>query len=91
MKINIDTLRINDKPESTLKARADVTLRYSRGSVIRIYDVRLVKGKKGIFISMPSIREGNKFKRTCEILDLNLMRALQEDMVALYEQQGGKW
>lgn len=91
MKISIDALRINGNPASTLKARADITIHYSRGSIIRIYDVRLVKGNKGIFVSMPSIRQGNKFKPTCEILDLNLMHVLQKDMIARYEQQGGNW
>lgn len=85
MKIIIDDFRLNGDPKSTLKADADITLYYSRGSVLRIYGVRLIYGRSGYFVSMPSLRRGNKFRQTCEILDLNLNGALLTEMRKLYE------
>lgn len=68
-------------------ASADITLYYTRGDIFLIHSVKLIQGRSGPFITMPTNRVGDKFHATCEILDANIVKKLRADMIKRYHAQ----
>ena len=86
MTYRIDDFRVMPRGQK-IWASADITLHYTRGDILRIHGIKLLKGRNGLFIAMPTRRIGDKFQTTCERLDMNLVRELRADMIKRYHAQ----
>lgn len=83
MTYRIDSFHVVHRGQK-VKAVADITLYYSRGDIFRICGIKLLKGRSGLFICMPTSRIGDRFQTTCEILDMNIVKELRAEMVQRY-------
>lgn len=86
MNYRIDGFRLVTSGKKVL-ASADITLYYTRGDIFLIHGVKLIQGRSGLFITMPTNRIGDKFRAACEILDANIVKKLRADMIQHYRMQ----
>lgn len=85
---------------NTLKATADVALRqetltpYGKlkdiHDTITIHEVKLVEGTKGLFLSMPTIKRGEKYWPVVVLEDEVLKRQLEAKLLQIYHQKQGE-
>lgn len=98
MKFNIKKFRVV-ADANVLKATADVTLREVQtlpdGSVGDIYeiatihDIKLVEGRDGLFLSMPSLKRKDRYYMVATFHHEPLVAEIRAEMIRLYEEQGG--
>lgn len=83
MKIEIKRIHRIDGG-TTLRAFADVCLNDS----VLIKGVRIVDGKRGLFISLPSEKaKDNKWYESVQITDINIKEQLQDAVIKAYNDE----
>lgn len=84
---------------NTLKATASVTLRqetltpYGKlkniHDTITIQEVKLVEGQKGLFLSMPTVKRGDKYWPVVVLEDEALKQQLEAELITLFSKKVG--
>lgn len=66
---------------TTLCATADLVLE----NKVCIYGIKLIRGKnKTLFLSFPTHKSGNKYVEIIAMLDSNMKKAIEQQMIDLY-------
>lgn len=87
IKILLLNFRLCKSIEATgsLRASADVQLTYSNGKkILTIRDVKIIEGKNGLFVSMPSLKRGDRYIYTCVIDEPELLQEIQKQLLGQY-------
>jgi len=86
MKVNAKITKIIDKPDSSIKAFASVTL----DGYFAVHGVKVCDGEKGLFVSMPSTSYTNssgetKYRDTFHPITKCAREALNQEVLDKYE------
>ena len=85
MKVNAKITKINDKPNSSIKAFASVTL----DGRFAVHGVKVCGGEKGLFVSMPSTSYTSngetKYRDTFHPISKEAREALTREVLNKYE------
>lgn len=83
MKITDVRVRTIDKEDIKMKAVASITI---DGEFV-IHDIKVIESDKGLFIAMPSKRDGEgKFKDICHPIKTETRNEIQEMILKKYEE-----
>ena len=86
MKITAEVSRLFGDREDMLKAATNIILEDDKDRIV-IKNVRVIKGKNGLFISLPARRNvKNEFKEICYPLSADLRERMSAAVLAAYEQ-----
>lgn len=83
--MNITDIRIRptEKADSKMKALASITL---DGEFV-IHDIKIINSEKGLFVAMPSKRDGNgDFKDIAHPIKTSVRQYLQDAVIAKYNE-----
>ena len=86
MKVNAKITKIVDKPDSSLKAFASVTL----DGYFAVHGIKVCEGENGLFVSMPSTSYSNsngetKYRDTFHPITKGAREALTQKVLEKYE------
>ena len=85
MKVNAKITKIIDKPDSSIKAFASVTL----DGYFAVHGIKVCDGEKGLFVSMPSISYTSngetKYRDTFHPITKGARDALNQEVLDKYE------
>jgi stage V sporulation protein G len=79
--MEITEVRVSISDDKKIKAYASVTF----DNVLVIHGIKVLDGKKGIFVAMPSKRVGDKFKDLVHPLNTNFRKIVQEKILSEFE------
>lgn len=83
--MNITDVRIRpvEKEDSKMKAVASITI---DGEFV-VHDIKVVESEKGLFIAMPSKKDGNgEYKDIAHPINTATRKRIQEKVIAKYEE-----
>lgn len=78
--MEITDVRIFISDDKKIKAYVSLTL----DNALVIHGIKILSGRKGIFIAMPSKRCGDKYKDLVHPLNTNFRRLIQEKILLEY-------
>lgn len=85
MKVNAKITKLIDKPESSIKAFASVTL----DGYFAVHGIKVCEGEKGLFVSMPSTSYTSngetKYRDTFHPITKGAREALNQEVLDKYE------
>lgn len=91
MKIGIKNFKLTGPAAGTLRATADVQLAYSNGrKLLTIRDAKVIEGKEGLFVSLPSIKRGERYLHIVVVEDLELEEKIKTLLLGQYVLEAGK-
>lgn len=62
MRVTIKNFKLAGPAAGTLRATADVQLTHSNGKkLLTIREAKVIEGKEGLFVSLPSIKRGERY------------------------------
>lgn len=79
--MEITEVRVSISDDKKIKAYASVTF----DNVLVIHGIKILDGKKGIFVAMPSKRVGDKFKDLVHPLNTAFRKIVQEKILLEFE------
>lgn len=79
--MEITEIRITFSDDKKVKAYVSITF----DKILVIHGIKILDGKKGIFIAMPSKRVGEKFKDLVHPLNTEFRKTIQEKILFQYE------
>lgn len=88
--MNIKILLLNFRvyrpgSSGSLRASTDVQLAYTNGKkILTLRDAKIIEGKNGLFVSMPSVKHGERYVYMCVIDEPELLREIQKQMLGQY-------
>lgn len=83
MKITDVRIRLVDKAESKMKAVASITI---DGEFV-VHDIKVIDSDKGMFIAMPSKKDGNgEYKDVAHPINTNTRASIQSAVIAKYNE-----
>lgn len=83
--MNITDVRVRpvEKEDSKMKAVASITI---DGEFV-VHDIKVVESEKGLFIAMPSKKDGNgEFKDIAHPINTATRKRIQDAVIAKYEE-----
>ena len=83
--MEITEIRILPCEDSKIKAYVSVTFE----NILVVHGIKILDGKKGVFVAMPSKRSGDKFKDLVHPLNTEFRNLIQEKILTEYEKTGG--
>jgi len=75
--MQITEIRVSISDDKRVKAFASITL----DNELVIHGIKILDGKKGVFVAMPSKRAGDKFKDIVHPLNIDFRRQIQEKIL----------
>jgi stage V sporulation protein G len=78
--MEITEIRISISDDRKIKAYASITL----DDLLVIHGIKILDGRKGVFIAMPSKRSGEKFKDIVHPLNTDFRNQIQEKILSKY-------
>lgn len=95
MRIAIKNFRLAGPAAGTLRATADVQLTHSNGKkLLTIRDAKVIDGKDGLFVSLPSVKRGDRYMHLIVVDDSDLENTIKTQMLGQYmltaDRKGGK-
>jgi len=79
--MDITEIRVSISDDKKVKAYVSVTF----DSILVIHGIKILDGKKGIFVAMPSKRVGDKFKDLVHPLNTDFRKLIQEKILLEFE------
>lgn len=82
--MNITDVRVRpvEKEDSKMKAVASITL----DSEFVVHDIKVIESEKGLFIAMPSKKDGNgEYKDIAHPIKTETRKRIQDAVIAAYE------
>jgi stage V sporulation protein G len=79
--MEITEVRVSISDDKKIKAYASVTF---DGALV-VHGIKILDGKKGIFIAMPSKRSGDKFKDLVHPLNSEFRKTIQDKILSTYK------
>lgn len=95
MRVTIKNFKLAGPAAGTLRATADVQLTHSNGKkLLTIREAKVIEGKGGLFVSLPSIKRGDRYLYLVLVedpeLDTKIKTALLGHYVLSADKKGGK-
>lgn len=78
--MEITEVRVSISDDRKIKAYASITL----DNLLVIHGIKILDGKKGAFIAMPSRRSGEKFKDIVHPLNTDFRNQIQNKVLSTY-------
>ena len=86
MKITAEVSRIFEDRSDMLKAATNIILEDDKDRIV-IKNVRIIKGKNGLFMSLPARRNvKNEFKEICYPLSADLRKRMSDAVITAYKE-----
>ena len=83
MNITDVRIRLVDKADSKMKAVASITI---DGEFV-VHDIKVVESEKGLFVAMPSKKDGNgEYKDVAHPINTATRKNIQDAVIAKYEE-----
>jgi stage V sporulation protein G len=79
--MDITEVRVFLSDDIKVKAYVSITL----DNVLCIHGIKILDGKKGIFVAMPSKRSGEKFRDLVHPLNTEFRKAIQDKILDAYK------
>lgn len=79
--MEITEVRVSISDDKKIKAYASVTF----DNALVVHGIKILDGKKGMFIAMPSKRSGEKFKDLVHPLNSEFRKTIQEKILSVYK------
>lgn len=85
MNVAIENFKLVKPAAGTLRATADVQLAHGNGKrLLTIRDVKVIQGKEGLFVSLPSIKRGERYWYLVTIEDTDLENKIKTLLLGQY-------
>jgi stage V sporulation protein G len=81
MSMDITEVRVFLSDDIKVKAYASITL----DNILVIHGIKILDGKKGIFVAMPSKRSGEKFRDLVHPLNTEFRKIIQDKILEEYK------
>jgi len=78
--MEITEVRVSVSDDRKIKAYASITL----DNLLVIHGIKVLDGKKGVFMAMPSKRSGEKFKDIVHPLNTDFRKQIQDRVLSEY-------
>jgi stage V sporulation protein G len=78
--MEITEVRVSVSDDRNVKAYASITF----DNILVVHGIKILDGKKGIFVAMPSKRAGEKFKDLVHPLNTEFRKQIQDTVLAEY-------
>jgi len=79
--MEITEVRISISDDRKVKAYVSITL----DDMLVIHGIKILDGRKGVFVAMPSKRSGEKFKDLVHPLNTEFRKQIQDKILSEYE------
>ena len=79
--MEITEVRISIADDPKVKAYTSITF----DNILVVHGIKILDGKKGIFVAMPSRRSGDKFKDLVHPLNTEFRKVIQDRILSEYE------
>ena len=95
MRVTIKNFKRAGPAAGTLRATADVQLTHSNGKkLLTIREAKVIEGKEGLFVSLPSIKRGERYLHLIVVEDPELENKIKTSLLGHYilsaDKKGGK-
>lgn len=95
MRVTIKNFKLAGHAAGTLRATADVQLTHSNGKkLLTIREAKVIEGKEGLFVSLPSIKRGERYLHLIVVEDPELENKIKTSLLGHYvlsaDKKGGK-
>lgn len=95
MRVTIKNFKLTGPAAGTLRATADVQLTHSNGKkLLTIREAKVIEGKEGLFVSLPSIKRGERYLHLIVVEDPELENKIKTSLLGHYvlsaDKKGGK-
>ena len=95
MRVTIKNFKLAGHAAGTLRATADVQLAHSNGKkLLTIREAKVIEGKEGLFVSLPSIKRGERYLHLIVVEDPELENKIKSSLLGHYvlsaDKKGGK-
>lgn len=77
----ITEVRISISDDKKIKAYVSITF----DDILVVHGIKILDGKKGIFVAMPSKRSGEKFKDLVHPLNTEFRKQIQDKILSEYK------
>lgn len=85
MKIAIKNFKLAGPAAGTLRATADVQLTHSNGRrLLTIREAKIIEGRDGLFVSLPSIKRGDRYLHLVIVEDPELDTKINTALLGQY-------
>lgn len=85
MKIAIKNFKLAGPAAGTLRATADVQLTHSNGRrLLTIRETKIIEGRDGLFVSLPSIKRGDRYLHLVIVEDPELDTKIKTALLGQY-------
>ncbi len=85
MKIAIKNFKLAGPAAGTLRATADVQLTHSNGRrLLTIREAKIIEGRDGLFVSLPSIKRGDRYLHLVIVEDPELDTKIKTALLGQY-------
>ena len=78
--MEVTEVRVSVSDDRKIKAYASITL----DNLLVVHGIKILDGKKGRFIAMPSKRSGDKFKDIVHPLNTDFRKQIQDKILSTY-------
>jgi stage V sporulation protein G len=79
--MEITEVRVTISDDKNVKAFASITF----DEILVVHGIKILDGRKGIFVAMPSKRAGDKFKDLVHPLNTEFRKKIQDKILSEYE------
>ena len=95
MRVTIKNFKLAGHAAGTPRATADVQLTHSNGKkLLTIREAKVIEGKEGLFVSLPSIKRGERYLHLIVVEDPELENKIKTSLLGHYvlsaDKKGGK-
>ena len=79
--MEITEVRVQVSDDRKVKAHSSVTF----DNILVVHGIKILDGRKGVFVAMPSKRSGDKFKDLVHPLNTEFRKQIQDRVLFEYE------